>query len=442
MSPATSVRIIPSTETVDNGTTARFNCTASGGRDNTFRWVKASNIGSSSIGSGGSGFMLSELLDRLENITLSLSDLLTIPLVNATEDGGNYTCVVANEAGQGSASATLNVRPLIIQQPQQSSLTSEGQNVTLSCLADSFPRPRYQWEKFNTTSQTFDEVFGETNSTLVFSPVEFDNFGDYRCVATAPVINEDVESNNATVTGMCSIMSIHVHVLYYLPTYLMTAPSPLCCIVSPAGSVRATPETINASPNESSRFTCSAEGGPGNTFQWTYTRDNTTVSNEPLLLRTSTAMVGGDYQCHVSNQAGNEAINVTLNGKGLQLLLYDVTIQCFPFAAVAPEIETNPVSMNVTRNHSITLICSATGYPAPSITWQHNRTTISETSRVCISSTSSYFQITSTLTVTSSMTNDSGRYFCTATSYVTEFNSVNSTEALVLVQGQKAPVFS
>ena len=326
MSPATSVRIIPSTETVDNGTTARFNCTASGGRDNTFRWVKASNIGSSSIGSGGSGFMLSELLDRLENITLSLSDLLTIPLVNATEDGGNYTCVVANEAGQGSASATLNVRPLIIQQPQQSSLTSEGQNVTLSCLADSFPRPRYQWEKFNTTSQTFDEVFGETNSTLVFSPVEFDNFGDYRCVATAPVIDEDVESNNVTVTGMYSIMSIHVHVLYYLATYLMNAHSLLCYIVSPAGSVNATPETFNASPNESSRFTCSAEGGPDNTLQWTYTRDNSTVSNEPLLLLTSTAMVGGDYQCRVSNQAGNEAVNVTLNGKGYNLIMYVVMI--------------------------------------------------------------------------------------------------------------------
>ena len=45
-------------------------------------------------------------------------------------------------------------------------------------------------------------------------------------------------------------------------------------------------------------------------------RDNSTVSNEPLLLRTSTAMVGGDYQCRVSNQAGNEAVSVTLNGKG------------------------------------------------------------------------------------------------------------------------------
>ena len=97
--------------------------------------------------------------------------------------------------------------------------------------------------------------------------------------------------------------------------------------------------------------------------------------------------------------------------------------------------------MNVTRNHSITLNCSATGYPAPSITWQHNRTIISEISRVRISNTSSYFQTTSTLTVTSSMTNDSGRYFCTATSSVTEFDSVNSTEALVLLQSQESSFF-
>ena len=92
--------------------------------------------------------------------------------------------------------------------------------------------------------------------------------------------------------------------------------------------------------------------------------------------------------------------------------------------------------MNVIRTRNVTLECSATGFPAPSITWQHNRTIISETSRVRISSTASYFQTTSTLTVTMSMTNDSGRYFCTATSSVTVFDSVNSTEALVLVQGQ------
>ena len=117
--------------------------------------------------------------------------------------------------------------------------------------------------------------------------------------------------------------------------------------------------------------------------------------------------------------------------------MYDVMIQCFTFAAVAPEIETNPVAMNVTRNHTITLECSATGYPAPSITWWHNRTIISQTIRVSISNTSSYFQTTSILTVTMSMTNDSGHYFCTATSSISVFNSVNSTEALVLVQGQK-----
>ena len=96
----------------------------------------------------------------------------------------------------------------------------------------------------------------------------------------------------------------------------MGASSLLCYKVSPAGSVRATPDTLNASPNELSRFTCSAEGGPGNTFQWTYTRYSSTIANEPLLLRTSRAIVGGDYQCRVSNQAGNEAVNVTLNGNG------------------------------------------------------------------------------------------------------------------------------
>ena len=121
--------------------------------------------------------------------------------------------------------------------------------------------------------------------------------------------------------------------------------------------------------------------------------------------------------------------------------MYDVMILSFAFAAVAPEIETNPVSMNVTQTRSITLNCSTTGYPAPSITWQHNNTIISEMSRVNINNISSYFRTTSTLTVTMSMINDSGHYLCTAISSVAVFDSVNSTEVLVLVQGQESSLF-
>ena len=86
-------------------------------------------------------------------------------------------------------------------------------------------------------------------------------------------------------------------------------------VVSPLGSVVAFPETVNALPSEILEFHCMAQGGPGNTFQWTYLRDNTLVSNDSLLNLTSTAIIGGDYLCNVSNQAGVDTTKATINGR-------------------------------------------------------------------------------------------------------------------------------
>ena len=80
-----------------------------------------------------------------------------------------------NQAGQDSANVTLYVRPLIVDQPQDQ-FTRQGETVTLSCRADSFPSPLYQWEKFNTTSESYYQLPGETNRTLEFRSVEFDDF--------------------------------------------------------------------------------------------------------------------------------------------------------------------------------------------------------------------------------------------------------------------------
>ena len=191
VSPLGSILVSPANATVDNGSSTTFTCAANGGPGNTIYWIRASTITSSSgLGSGN--------LQQLINV--SSDPTLTISSINATVDGGNYMCVVVNQAGQENASVTLYVRPLIVEQPRNQ-LTSQGSNATLSCRADSFPSPRYEWEKFNTTSQEFELLTGEFARTLEFNPVEFDDFGEYRCVATAPIIDAEDISSNATVTG-------------------------------------------------------------------------------------------------------------------------------------------------------------------------------------------------------------------------------------------------
>ena len=209
--------------------------------------------------------------------------------------------MVVNQAGQDSANVTLYVRPLIVDQPQDQ-FTRQGESVTLSCRADSFPSPLYQWEKYNTTSESYYQLPGETNRTLVFSSVEFDDFGDYHCVATTPVIGDTDTSDNATITGECVCSGVATQYNLSLLT------------VSPEGSVTATPTVINANRTQQAVFICLGEGCPDSMFQWVLTRDGSTASNTAELSLTSTAMIGGEYQCTVFSLAGNESRSVTLNG--------------------------------------------------------------------------------------------------------------------------------
>ena len=44
--------------------------------------------------------------------------------------------------------------------------------------------------------------------------------------------------------------------------------------------------------------------------------------------------------------------------------------------SVGPLIVEQPEDLNVTRGNSITLGCTATGFPIPNITWRHNDTDI------------------------------------------------------------------
>ena len=203
MSPLGSVLVSPLNTTEDNDATTTFTCTASGGPENTIVWTRGSDVGPFS-GSGLLGsFDSTAFLQQLVNI--STGPNLTISSIIATQDGGMYTCVVVNHAGQDSASVTLYVRPLIVDQPQEQ-FTRQGDSVTLLCRADSFPSPLYQWEKYNTASESYCQLPGETNRTLVFSSVEFDNLGDHRCVAIAPVIGDTDISDNATITGEWSVV--------------------------------------------------------------------------------------------------------------------------------------------------------------------------------------------------------------------------------------------
>jgi len=65
-------------------------------------------------------------------------------------------------------------------------------------------------------------------------------------------------------------------------------------------------------------YTCYADGGPGNTYEWVRLRDNSVVSStQELILDNTDPLDGGDYQCNITNDAGNTTVMTTLNGEDI-----------------------------------------------------------------------------------------------------------------------------
>ena len=123
--------------------------------------------------------------------------ILTIGNIDAV-NGGNYTCVVSNAAGNYSATATMYVAPTIVTQPADI-LTRNGTVVNFTCEAESFPNPMYQWEKYIETMGTFIRV--GSDPVLEFSPAVFGDEGRYRCVANQPGTNRNDASVQVVLSG-------------------------------------------------------------------------------------------------------------------------------------------------------------------------------------------------------------------------------------------------
>ena len=134
------------------------------------------------------------------NLLLANTSVLTVSNINATENGGVYECVVLNDAGFDVERSMLYVRPLIVEHPMDH-LVMNGSNITLSCRAESFPYPEYRWEMMNPDTNMFENMPGAISNVLELNMIQFSDFGMYRCCANAPTINEEMCSNNATVTG-------------------------------------------------------------------------------------------------------------------------------------------------------------------------------------------------------------------------------------------------
>ena len=156
--------------TYDLGENVILECIVDGGPDNTLRW-------------------------QFNGLDIAIEPVLMISNVNAL-DGGEYTCVVSNAAGSDSANTFLYVAPYFITQPMDTP-TNYGGTVNLTCEAEAFPSPEYQWQRAD--GELIMNAIMTNASMLVIEPVVFDNQGDYYCVVSS--LNETEVSQTVTITG-------------------------------------------------------------------------------------------------------------------------------------------------------------------------------------------------------------------------------------------------
>ena len=68
--------------------------------------------------------------------------------------------------------------------------------------------------------------------------------------------------------------------------------------------------------NNNVTYACNADGGLGNSYQWLQLRDSAIVSEtQEFTLDNTNPLDGGDYQCIITNIAGNTTVMTTHNGK-------------------------------------------------------------------------------------------------------------------------------
>ena len=72
-------------------------------------------------------------------------------------------------------------------------------------------------------------------------------------------------------------------------------------------------ETVD---NSNVTYICHADGGLDNTYEWLRLRDNEVVSlTQELILDNRNPLDGGDYECTVTNTAGNTSVMTTHNSE-------------------------------------------------------------------------------------------------------------------------------
>ncbi|XP_037045508.1 Down syndrome cell adhesion molecule-like protein Dscam2 isoform X1 [Bradysia coprophila] len=167
----------------------------------TFRWERN---GKPLIGTGN------EVIRRLDEY----SAVLVVEHISS-EHSGNYTCIASNVAGteRFTVPVTVNVPPKWLLQPKDSSAQA-GQDVSVHCQADGYPKPTVTWKKaIGSSPGEYKDFLYEpnvsldSNGSIHFTKISKESQGHFLC-----------EAKNNIGTGVSKVIFLKVNVPAHFST--------------------------------------------------------------------------------------------------------------------------------------------------------------------------------------------------------------------------------
>ncbi|KAF5916712.1 hypothetical protein HPG69_005507 [Diceros bicornis minor] len=317
----------------------------------------------------------------------------TLQILRAkVSDGGEYTCIAINQAGESKKKVFLTVYvPPSIKDHGSDSLSvvnvREGNSVSLACESNAVPPPVITWYKNGRmiTESTHLEILAdgqmlrikkaEVHLLFLFACHDFlvSDTGQYVCRAINVAGRDD--------------KNFHLNV-YVPPT-----------IEGPEKEVVV--ETISNPVT----LTCVAAGIPPPAIAWF--KNHRPIENSDSL---EVHILSGGSKLQIARAQRSDGANYTCvasNIEGKAQKNYIISIQVPPDVAGA-EI---PSEVGVLLGENVELVCSANGFPTPLIQWLRDGKLItsSETERIRVTANGS------TLNIYGALPSDTGKYTCVAT---------------------------
>ena len=314
----TSVPVVttsPSSDTVDDGSTATFTAAATGYPTPTVQWQKSTN--------GGTSFA---------DISGATSASYTTPVLTPADDGNRYQAVFTNSAGTDTTTAatlTVEYAPIITTSPTTQTVAA-GTTATLTAAASGDPSPTVRWQVSTNGGDSFADITGATSTSYTTPTMTAaDDATQYRAVFT--------NSKGSTPTSAATIT------VTFGPT------------------VTTDPASQTKSVGDTATFTAAASGNPTPTVQWQKSTNGgadfadidgatSTSYTTPTL---AAADDGDQYRALFTNSTDTTATSAAT-----------LTVE------YAPIITTSPTTQTVAAGTTATLTAAASGDPSPTVRWQ------------------------------------------------------------------------